>query len=103
MAFASNGRRDANDPYGASNTIDMINAQGQNRWSPIKIANVPQHTSSSTRRPHFNAGTNYLRYPDWAPSNQAIAFMAIGHSGLIVTATDKGAQVTLRDFDYEGG
>jgi Tol biopolymer transport system component len=103
IAFASNGRRDANDPYGAGNTIDMINAQGQNRWSPIKIANVPQQTKLVNPQADFNAGTNYLRYPDWAPNNQAIAFMAIGHSGLIVTATDKGAQVTLRDFDYEGG
>jgi Tol biopolymer transport system component len=103
LAFATNGRRDSQDPYGADNTIDMINAQGQNRWSPIKIKDVPQDTSLVNPAAQFNAGTNFLRYPDWAPSNHAIAFMGIGHSGLIVTATDKGQNITLRDFDYEGG
>ncbi len=103
LAFATNGRRDSQDPYGTDNTIDMINAQGQNRWSPIKIKDVPQDTSLVNPAAQFNAGTNFLRYPDWAPSNHGIAFMGIGHSGLIVTATDKGQSITLRDFDYEGG
>ncbi|HMA37272.1 MAG TPA: hypothetical protein VKY74_22650, partial [Chloroflexia bacterium] len=103
LAFASNGRRTGANPYGEANTIDMINALGQNRWSPIKIPNIPQDTSLVNPQARFNAGTNFLRYPTWAPGNHAIAFMAEGHSGLIVTASDKGEHPTLRDFDYEGG
>jgi Tol biopolymer transport system component len=103
LAFVTNGQRSSADPYGANNTIDMINAQGQNRWSPVKISNIPQDTSLVDPQAQFNAGTVFLRYPDWAPNNQAIAFMADGHSGLIVTTTDKGGNPTLHDFDYEGG
>ncbi|MGI8587861.1 MAG: hypothetical protein ACR2M0_09270 [Chloroflexia bacterium] len=102
LAFATAGKRTADNPYGSGNTIDMINAQGQNRWSPIKIPNIPQDTSLVNPEAKFNAGTNFLRYPAWAPGNHSVAFMAEGHSGLIVTTTDKGAQPTLHDFDYEG-
>ncbi|MDQ2808165.1 MAG: hypothetical protein M3Z04_14815, partial [Chloroflexota bacterium] len=103
LAFATNGKVTGSDPYSAANTIDMINAQGQNRWSPIKIANIPQDTSLLDPQAQFNAGTTFLRYPDWAPNNGAVALMAEGHSGLIVTTSDKGANATLRDFQYEGG
>lgn len=103
LAFATNGTATDRDPNGAPNTIDMINAQGQNRWSPIKIPNIPQDTSVLEPQAQFNAGTTFLRYPTWAPNNGAVALMAQGHSGLIVTTTDKGANATLRDFQYEGG
>ncbi|HUS14623.1 MAG TPA: hypothetical protein VM536_06345 [Chloroflexia bacterium] len=103
LAFATNGQRTTADPYGRNNTIDMINNLGQNRWSPIKIPNIPQETRLVNPAADFNAGTNFLRYPQWAPNNRGIVFMAQGHSGLIVTATDKGETPTLRDFDYEGG
>ncbi len=102
LAFATNGQR-AGTPYGANNTIDMINAQGQNRWSPLKIPNIPQDTSLVDPQAQFNAATVFLRYPAWAPGNHTVAFIADGHSGLVVTATDKGANPTLRDFAYEGG
>ena len=81
----------------------MINAEGQNRWTPIKISLVPQDTSKVNPDAQFNAQTNYLRYPAWAPDNKSIAFNAFGHSGLIVTASVKGENPAMRDFSYEGG
>jgi Tol biopolymer transport system component len=103
IAFATNGNRSANDPYGIANTIDMINAQGENRWSPIKIAAMPQDTSILNKDAQFNAATTYLRAPDWAPDGHAVAFVGDGHSGLILTTSDKGTFPTMHDFDYEGG
>ncbi len=103
LAFSGNGERGANAAiYGQNSSLHLINAKGQNEWQPLKITNVPQDLSRF--RFPFNPGTTSLLEPRFSPVlTHTLALVAIGSSGLIVTVNDKGGEIKVWNWSYEGG
>ncbi|MCL4459373.1 MAG: hypothetical protein M1136_04690 [Chloroflexi bacterium] len=101
LAFATNGELEPGGGYRQNNSVHLINTQGKNEWELVGVKDIPADLSKYNFP--FTPGTISLRYPAWSSDGKIIAFMALGHTGLIGIITDKAKDLTILDFNYEGG
>ncbi len=102
LAYATNGRRGADAPVGATdNAIHVVDADGANDRPLLTVAGVPRDLEPEYRVP-FRPGTFRLRAPAWAPDGKALVASADGHTALAITFGEQDPSVRVRTLAYEG-
>ena len=103
LAYATNGRRRAEGPAGATeNAIHLVDADGGNDRPVLGVGQVPQDLEPQYRFP-FRPGTFRVRAPVWSPDGRTLLASADGHTGLAITFDERGQDVRVWTLAYEGG
>ena len=103
LAYATNGRRRADGPAGATdNAIHVMDADGTNDHPVLSVAEVPQDLEPGHRLP-FRPATFRLRAPAWAPDGRMLLASADGHTGMALTFDERGRDLRVWTPAYEGG
>lgn len=100
IAYATNGMLEKDVPYRRANGIDVINRQGKNDWTLVSTTKVPVEVTLGGNK--FNAGVFLLRNPSWS-SSKMVSFTAVGHTGMVLTISEKSTDLRTWAANYEGG
>jgi len=101
VAFATLGKLDNEVPYRRDNGIDVINREGKNEWTLVSTSRVPGEITLGGYK--FGSGVFLIDKPAWSPTSKLVSLTAIGHTGMVLTITDKASDLRPWGMNYEGG
>lgn len=81
--------------------MKVINRQGKNEWTLVSTGDVPTEVTLGGSK--FNSGVFLLRNPAWSRTLKLIAFAATGHTGMVLTISEKASDLRPLALNYEGG
>lgn len=100
LVFVTNGT--VSDGRLQKNALNMVNAQGQNRWEPFNLSKIP--TDLSGLGFPFGTSSERISSPTWLDNGRLLGFVVNGFSGLIVTINaSNGGDVKFWDTAYDAG
>ena len=102
IAFVTNGLEGTPDQLRERNELRLINAEGQNEWTVLKIADLPKELDLSGTGLLFVPDPRLFLDPVWTGGGRALAVNVLGQIGQIVSITDQARDLTVVAAIHEG-